>query len=433
MPRNDEVARLPEHLERLNDAGVDALILADLGAFTLAGKYAPKCERHISTQQSIANYECARAWYDLGAKRVVLAREVSLQEIREMRAKLPPELELETFCHGAMCVSYSGRCLLSNYMTGRDSNRGACAQPCRYQYALMEEKRPGEYFPVFEDEKGTYIMNSRDMCMIDHLDDIMDAGIDCIKIEGRAKSEYYAAIVTGAYRHVLDEVAAGETPDRSGSTRSSTSAIATIRPASTMVSRDSITTIPATSATGRSWRWSRAATRTAWRRSACATSSARATRWRSWGPDCKPFSMVVPEMRDAEGFTLLEPRNPRMIFTMQLPRSVPAMSFVRHAVDLSAKGLKRKMPLSDDSGIFLRNASGALLFLRDQARQDGNAGADEEADDAEEHIRRDLLAQEEKREERCDHRLEEEDERRLLRAGWSSPAPSCGRRSLPPN
>ena len=132
MPRNDEVARLPEHLERLNDLGVDALILADLGAFTLAGRYAPRCERHISTQQSIANYECARAWYDLGAKRVVLAREVSLQEIREMRAKLPPELELETFCHGAMCVSYSGRCLLSNYMTGRDSNRGACAQPGRF-------------------------------------------------------------------------------------------------------------------------------------------------------------------------------------------------------------------------------------------------------------------------------------------------------------
>ena len=157
MPRNDEVARLPEHLERLNDLGVDALILADLGAFTLAGRYAPRCERHISTQQSIANYECARAWYDLGAKRVVLAREVSLQEIREMRAKLPPELELETFCHGAMCVSYSGRCLLSNYMTGRDSNRGACAQPCRYQYALMEEKRPGEYFPVYEENGETYI------------------------------------------------------------------------------------------------------------------------------------------------------------------------------------------------------------------------------------------------------------------------------------
>ena len=180
MPRSGEVDALPAHLERLNDAGVDALILADLGAFTLAGKYAPRCERHISTQQSIANYACAQAWYDLGAKRVVLARELSMDEIREIRRRTSPELELETFCHGAMCVSYSGRCLLSNYMTGRDSNRGACAQPCRYQYALMEEKRPGEYFPVFEDEKGTYIMNSRDMCMIDHLDDLMDAGVDCL-------------------------------------------------------------------------------------------------------------------------------------------------------------------------------------------------------------------------------------------------------------
>ena len=155
MPRNGEVVHLPAHLELLQDAGVDALIMADVGVFTLAGKYAPRCERHISTQASISNYECARAWYDLGAQRVILARELSLDEIREIRAKTPGELEIETFVHGAMCVSYSGRCLLSSYMTGRDSNRGACAQPCRYEYALMEEKRPGEYFPVFEDEKGT--------------------------------------------------------------------------------------------------------------------------------------------------------------------------------------------------------------------------------------------------------------------------------------
>ena len=213
MPRFDEAERLPAHLEKLDAAGVDALILADLGAFTLAGKYAPHCERHISTQQSIANHVCAQAWYDLGARRVVLARELSLNEIREIRSRVSPELELETFCHGAMCVSYSGRCLLSNYMTGRDSNRGACAQPCRYQYALMEEKRPGEYFPVFEDEKGTYIMNSRDMCMIDHLPELMEAGVDCLKIEGRAKSAYYAAIVTGAYRHCLDDAAAGRPAD----------------------------------------------------------------------------------------------------------------------------------------------------------------------------------------------------------------------------
>ena len=204
MPRNDEVARLPEHLERLNDAGVDALILADLGAFTLAGKYAPKCERHVSTQQSIANYECARAWYDLGAKRVVLAREVSLQEIREMRAKIPAELEIETFCHGAMCVSYSGRCLLSNYMTGRDSNRGACAQPCRYQYALMEEKRPGQYYPVEEDGHYSYILNAKDLCLIEYLDKLAKAGVHSFKIEGRAKSAYYTAVTAGAYRAATD-------------------------------------------------------------------------------------------------------------------------------------------------------------------------------------------------------------------------------------
>jgi putative protease len=213
MPRNEEIANLPSYLEQLDTAGVDALIVADLGAFTLAGKYAPRCERHISTQQSIANYECATAWYDLGAKRVVLARELSLSEISCIREKCPKELEIETFGHGAMCVSYSGRCLLSNYMTGRDSNRGECAQPCRYQYALMEEKRPGEYFPVFEDEKGTYILNSRDMCMIDHLKELMDVGVDCIKIEGRAKSAYYAAITTGAYRHCIDDVFAGRPVD----------------------------------------------------------------------------------------------------------------------------------------------------------------------------------------------------------------------------
>ena len=205
MPRNDEVARLPEHLERLNDLGVDALILADLGAFTLAGRYAPRCERHISTQQSIANYECARAWYDLGAKRVVLAREVSLQEIREMRAKLPPELELETFCHGAMCVSYSGRCLLSNYMTGRDSNRGQCAQPCRWKYYLSEETRPGQLYEIGENENGSYILNANDMCTAPFLDLICNAGVDSLKIEGRAKTFYYVASVTAAYRRALDQ------------------------------------------------------------------------------------------------------------------------------------------------------------------------------------------------------------------------------------
>ena len=191
MPRNDETARLPQWLEYLEELGVDAVILADVGVLALTKRHAPHVQCHISTQASIVNYQSARAWHDLGASRVILARELSLDEVREIRAKTPPELEIEVFAHGAMCVSYSGRCLLSNYMTGRDSNRGACAQPCRYQYALMEEKRPGEYFPVYEENGETYIMNSRDMCMIDHVAELAEAGVDSIKLEGRAKSAYY--------------------------------------------------------------------------------------------------------------------------------------------------------------------------------------------------------------------------------------------------
>lgn len=337
MPRSGEVDRLPEHLEKLNDAGVDALILADLGAFTLAGKYAPRCQRHISTQQSIANYACAQAWFDLGAQRVVLARELGMDEIREIRRRVDPALEIETFCHGAMCVSYSGRCLLSNYMTGRDSNRGACAQPCRYQYALMEEKRPGEYFPVFEDEKGTYIMNSRDMCMIDHLDDLMDAGVDCLKIEGRAKSAYYAAIVTGAYRHVLDDAAAGRPIDP------------VWRDEVEHVSHRHYSTGFFYGQPGQFYEdaryirdWQICAVVTDCTPEGLATLSLRnkfgaGDRVEVVGPDTKPFSMTAPMMTDAEGLPLAEPKTPQMVFTMQLPRPVPPMSFIRHAVDLGGK------------------------------------------------------------------------------------------------
>lgn len=337
MPRSGEVDRLPEHLEKLNDAGVDALILADLGAFTLAGKYAPRCQRHISTQQSIANYACAQAWFDLGAQRVVLARELGMDEIREIRRRVDPALEIETFCHGAMCVSYSGRCLLSNYMTGRDSNRGACAQPCRYQYALMEEKRPGEYFPVFEDEKGTYIMNSRDMCMIDHLDDLMDAGVDCLKIEGRAKSVYYAAIVTGAYRHVLDDAAAGRPIDP------------VWRDEVEHVSHRHYSTGFFYGQPGQFYEdaryirdWQICAVVTDCTPEGLATLSLRnkfaaGDRVEVVGPDTKPFSMTAPMMTDAEGLLLAEPKTPQMVFTMQLPRPVPPMSFIRHAVDLGGK------------------------------------------------------------------------------------------------
>ncbi len=337
MPRSSEVDRLPEHLEKLNDAGVDALILADLGAFTLAGKYAPRCQRHISTQQSIANYACAQAWFDLGAQRVVLARELGMDEIREIRRRVDPALELETFCHGAMCVSYSGRCLLSNYMTGRDSNRGACAQPCRYQYALMEEKRPGEYFPVFEDEKGTYIMNSRDMCMIDHLDDLMDAGVDCLKIEGRAKSAYYAAIVTGAYRHVLDDVAAGRPVDP------------VWRDEVEHVSHRHYSTGFFYGQPGQFYEdaryirdWQICAVVTDCTPEGLATLSLRnkfaaGDAVEVVGPDTKPFTMTAPMMTDSQGLPLTEPKTPQMVFTMQLPHPVPPMSFVRHAVDLGGR------------------------------------------------------------------------------------------------
>ena len=337
MPRNNEVASLPAYLEQLQDAGVDALILADMGAFTLAGKYAPRCQRHISTQQSIANYECAKAWYDLGAQRVVLARELSLPEIAEIRQKTPKELEIETFGHGAMCVSYSGRCLLSNYMTGRDSNRGACAQPCRYQYALMEEKRPGEYFPVFEDEKGTYILNSRDMCMIDHLQDLMDAGIDCIKIEGRAKSAYYAAIVTGAYRHCIDDVAAGREMDP------------VWRDETEHVSHRIYSTgfyygFPGQYTENSRYirQWQVCAIVESCDETGLAVCSLR-NKFRTGdelevvGPDTRPFAFTVPVMADMEGQALEEPKTPQMRFTVQLPKAVPPYSILRHSVDLSAK------------------------------------------------------------------------------------------------
>ena len=337
MPRNNEVVSLPAHLELLQDAGVDALILADLGVFALAGKYAPRCERHVSTQQSIANYECARAWHDLGASRVVLARELSLTEIAELRARTPKELEIETFCHGAMCVSYSGRCLLSNYMTGRDSNRGECAQPCRYQYALMEEKRPGEYFPVFEDEKGSYIMNSRDMCTIDHLPELRDAGVDCLKIEGRAKSAYYAAIVTGAYRHGLDAAAEGREMDPVW--RDEVEHVSH-RPYSNGFLFGPPGQYYATSRYLREWQVVALVTDCDDRGNA--TLSLR-NKFRAGeeleavGPDTRPFAFAAPEIFLEDGTPVEEPKTPQTILKMKLPQAVPAWSLLRRRVELSAK------------------------------------------------------------------------------------------------
>ena len=337
MARGPELERLPAHLELLNDCGVDALIVADLGAFRMAQKYAPRCELHVSTQVSIANYASATAWHELGAKRVVLARELSLDEIAEIRAKTPASLEIETFAHGAMCVSYSGRCLLSNYMTGRDSNRDACAQPCRYQYYLMEEKRPGEYFPVFEDEKGTYIMNSRDMCMIDHLDDLMRVGVDCIKIEGRAKSAYYAAIVTGAYRHVLDDLAADRPVDpvwrdevEKVSHRHYSTGFFYGEPG--QYYEDSryireyqvVAIVTDCDATGNAT--------LSLRNKFCTGDEIEAV-----GPDLRPFAFCAGEFTTPEGEKLQEVRTPQMPFSMRLPKQVPPWTILRHRVELSAK------------------------------------------------------------------------------------------------
>lgn len=205
LPRNNEIPMFEKFLEEAVEAGVDALIVADVGLLMMIKRLAPDMEIHISTQTGIVNYATAREFYNMGAKRVVLARELSLEEIAEIRAKTDSDLDIEVFVHGAMCVSFSGRCLLSQYLVGRDANRGECAQPCRWGYHLMEEKRPGEYFPIFEDENGTYILNAKDMCMIEHIDKLAEAGVTSLKIEGRAKSAYYVAVVTNAYRMAVDE------------------------------------------------------------------------------------------------------------------------------------------------------------------------------------------------------------------------------------
>lgn len=205
LPRNNEIEALPEFLKYASQIGVDAFIIADMGVLSLAKKYAPDVDIHISTQAGIVNYQSANAFFEMGAKRIVTARELSLEEIRTIRDKTNPELEIEVFVHGAMCMSFSGRCILSDYMVGRDANRGDCAQPCRWKYHIVEEKRPGQYFPINQEENGTYIFNSRDLCMIEHIPELVNAGIDSFKIEGRAKSEYYTAIVTNAYRAAIDE------------------------------------------------------------------------------------------------------------------------------------------------------------------------------------------------------------------------------------
>ena len=213
LPRSYELDALPDFLRSARAAGVDAYIIADMGVLAIAKQAAPEVEVHISTQAGIVNYAAANAFYQMGAKRIVTARELSLDEIKMIRDHTPPELEIEAFVHGAMCMSFSGRCILSDYMVGRDANRGECAQPCRWKYHLMEETRPGQYFPINQEENGTYIFNSKDLCMIEHIPELVAAGVDSFKIEGRAKSAYYTAVVTHAYRQALDAYFAHPSPD----------------------------------------------------------------------------------------------------------------------------------------------------------------------------------------------------------------------------
>ena len=205
LAHNYDLEGVEQYFKELREIHPDALIIADPGVFSIAKRVCPEIERHISTQANNTNYETYRFWYELGAKRVVSARELSLEEIRQIRAHIPDDCEIETFIHGAMCISYSGRCLLSNYFTGRDANRGACTHPCRWKYAVVEETRPGEYMPVYENERGTYIFNSKDLCMIDHIPEILESGIDSLKIEGRMKTALYVATVARTYRKAIDD------------------------------------------------------------------------------------------------------------------------------------------------------------------------------------------------------------------------------------
>lgn len=214
IPLNEELAAFPEFIAYAQQCGVDAAIACDLGVISMIKEHAPRLELHVSTQTGVVNYKTAQELYKMGAKRIVLAREVDLENIRTIRKNIPEDMEIEVFVHGAMCVSFSGRCLISEYLVARNANRGECAQPCRWGYYLMEERRPNEFYKVLEDESGSYILNARDMCMIEHLDDLLDAGVTSFKIEGRAKSAYYVALTVNAYRAALDAALKGEKPQQ---------------------------------------------------------------------------------------------------------------------------------------------------------------------------------------------------------------------------
>ena len=329
LARNGEIAALPEYLEFLDGIGADAVIAAGVDVLSLCKRHAPHVQVHMSTQTGITNYEMARVWQELGASRVILARELSLEEVAEICAKAPRGLEVECFVHGAMCVSYSGRCLLSNYMTGRDAARGACAQPCRYRYSLVEEKRPGEYFPILEENGGTFILNSRDMCMIDHIPELIQAGVHSLKIEGRAKSAYYAAMTTAAYRHAVDAAAEGRPLDPvwraevdKVSHRHYSTGFWFGQPGQYTQDARYI----------RDWQVLAIVKECGGDGNALLSlrnKFAAGDALEVVGPDLPAFPMTAPMMEGLDGQPLAEPRHPQMEFRMKLPRAVPPLSLVR--------------------------------------------------------------------------------------------------------
>ena len=329
LARNDEVAQLPEYLEYLDGIGVDAVIAAGVEVLRLCQRHAPHVQVHMSTQTGITNYEMVRVWHELGASRAILARELSLEEVAEICAKAPRGMEVEAFVHGAMCMSYSGRCLLPNYMTGRDAGRGACAQPCRYSYALVEQKRPGEYFPIVEEDGETFILNSRDLCMIDHVPALLAAGLHSLKIEGRAKSAYYTGMVTAAYRHAID--AAAQNLPLEAAWRDEVDKVSH-RPYSTGFYFGQPGQQTDCARYLRDWQVLAVVT-------ACdEAGNARLSLRNKFsagdeievvGPGVAPFSLAASGMTDEAGLPLDQPRHPQMVFSMKLPRPVPALSVLR--------------------------------------------------------------------------------------------------------
>ena len=343
---NEDIEKAQDYFEELKDIGVDAVLISDPGLFSIARSIMKDSdtEIHISTQANNTNYMTYKFWKEMGATRVVAARELSLKEIKTIRDNIPEDLEIEAFMHGAMCISYSGRCLLSNYFTGRDANRGACTHPCRWKYAVMEEHRPGEYLPVEEDERGTYIFNSKDLCMIDKIPDLINAGIDSFKVEGRMKTNLYVAVTARTYREAIDDYF--ESPELYESKiphyieeisactmRDFTRGFYYGKPSEEDQIYDNNTYIRNAVYMGLIEEVEEDGTITITQKNKFSLGDALEI----VGPDTKPFAVTAEGLADAEGEPVNEVRTPESVFYIQLPKAVPPYSIIRKSVDLSPK------------------------------------------------------------------------------------------------